>query len=128
MIVLDTHAFVWWASDRGQLSERARQAIETEPGSLVVSVVTAWEIALLHKKNRLTLPLPPQQFIGKSLERYGIEELALQRKTVLDAVALPDLHDDPFDRIIVAEAIARNSPVVTRDTVIPTYPGVRTIW
>ena len=128
MIVLDTHAFVWWASDRRQLSEKARQAIETEPGSLAVSVVTAWEIALLHKKNRLTLPLPPQQFIGKSLECYGIEELALQRRAILDAVALPDLHNDPFDRIIVAEAISRNSPIVTKDTIIPSYPSVRTIW
>ncbi len=128
MILLDTHTFVWWVSDRNQLSETAREALEKEAGQLHLSVVSAWEIALLQKKNRLQLPVAASEFLQRGLIRHSIRELPLMRRTVLMAVDLPDIHNDPFDRILIVEAIQARLAIVTKDSVIPNYPGVTTIW
>jgi len=128
LILLDTHTFVWWVSDRNQLSQAARAALEDETSQLHLSVVSAWEIALLQKKNRLRLPVPVPVFLQRGLARHGIHELPLLRRTVLTAVNLPDIHNDPFDRILVAEAIQGRLTIVTKDSVIPEYPGTTTIW
>ncbi len=128
MILLDTHAFVWWVSDREQLSRLARAALEKETGQIYLSVVSAWEVALLQKKNRLSLPMAASIFLHRAVIRHGIRELPLTRRTVLAAVDLPDVHNDPFDRILVAEAIQARLVIVTKDSVIPNYPDVTTIW
>lgn len=128
MILLDAHAFVWLASDRKQLSRRAEQVARKNSRALAVSVVAAWEIALLHKKGRLILPLPPATFVEKALRRHAILELPLSRQAVLDAVALPDIHNDPFDRILVAEAKGRNCSIISKDRILPEYPGITVVW
>ena len=128
VILLDTHTFVWWVSDREQLSKTAREALEQETGQLHLSVVSAWEVALLYKKNRLELPMAPAVFLQRSMRRHTIRELPLTRQTALAAVELPDIHNDPFDRILVAEAIAARLTIVTKDSIIPDYPDVVTIW
>lgn len=67
-------------------------------------------------------------FLQRALIRHNIRELPLMRRTVLTAVDLPAIHNDPFDRILVAEAIQARLAIVTKDSVIPNYPGVMTIW
>lgn len=128
MTLLDTHAFVWLASDQGSLSPAALAAIKKDRDSLFISVVTAWEVALLQKKGRLFLPLPPEEFIQRALRHHGVQELPLQREIAIAGVALPDIHNDPFDRILVAEAIHRKCRIVTKDEKIPLYQGVKAIW
>ena len=128
MILLDTHAFVWLASDPKQLSKAAWRFLENNPDELAISIVTSWEVALLHKKGQLELPLAPADFISRALEHHGISELNLSRDVILHALGLADIHKDPFDRILVAEAITRNIPIVTKDRFIGAYPGIRTIW
>lgn len=128
MILLDTHTFVWFVSDRSKLSQRALAVLLDTDHRLAVSVVSAWEITLLYKKGRIRLPMPPVIFIERAMARHGIEELPLLRGVVIDAVGLPELHNDPFDRILVAEAMRRDCPIITKDQTIPSYPGVSTIW
>jgi PIN domain nuclease of toxin-antitoxin system len=128
MTLLDTHAFVWLASDQGALSPAALSGIKNDRDSLFISVVTAWEIALLHKKGRLFLPLPPEEFLQRALSHHGVQELQIKREIVLAGVALPDIHNDPFDRILVAEALHHKCRIVTKDEKIPLYPGVKAIW
>jgi PIN domain nuclease of toxin-antitoxin system len=128
MILLDTHTFIWLASDRSQLSSMALSAIETEGDSLMISIVTAWEIALLHKKERLALPTTPSEFIERATKRHTIRELPLNRSTAIDAVNLPDLHNDPFDRILIAEAMSKHCSLISKDSKIAAYPDVKVIW
>lgn len=128
MILLDTHVFVWLASDQGKLSSKALGAIKKDQKSLFFSVVTPWEIAILCKKGRLFLPLPPGEFVEKAVRHHGLQELPLKREAANAGVALPDIHKDPFDRILVAEALHHKCRLVTKDEIIPLYPGVRTIW
>lgn len=128
MTLLDTHVFVWLASDQGALSPAALAAIKKDRDSLFVSVVTAWEVALLHKKGRLFLPLPPDEFMQRALMHYGVHELQISREIVMAGVALPDIHNDPFDRILVAEALHNKCRIISKDGIIPLYPGVKVIW
>ena len=128
MILLDTHALVWLASDPGQLSHAAKAAIRAHPASLHVSIVSAWEISLLAKRGRLTLPLPPDEYLTRAIAHHGLVELPLTRRVAQASTALPDLHNDPFDRILIAECNARGLSLVSRDAMIARYPGIHVIW
>ncbi len=128
MILLDTHVLVWLASDPGQLSSVAQTAIRANPASLHISVVSAWEIVLLVKRGRLILPLSPDEFLTRAIAHHGLIELPFTRRVAQAAVALPDIHNDPFDRILVAECNARGLSLISRDGVIPRYPGLHVIW
>ena len=128
MILLDTHTFVWLVSDPEQLSPAAQSAIRAHPASLHISVVSAWEISLLVKRGRLTLPLPPDEYFTRAIAHHGLIELPLTRKVAQASVSLPDIHNDPFDRILIAECNARGLSLISRDTVIPRYPGLHVIW
>ena len=128
MTLLDTHTFVWLASDQSALSSVAFSAIKKDRVSLFISVVTSWEIALLYKKGRLLLPLAPSEFVEKAMQRYGVQELPLRSEIAMAAVALPDIHNDPFDRILVAESLHNKCRLVTKDEKISIYPGVEAVW
>ncbi|NDG70342.1 MAG: type II toxin-antitoxin system VapC family toxin [Proteobacteria bacterium] len=128
MTLLDTHTFVWLVSDQKELSAKAAVAIEKDLDLLFISVVTAWEIALLYKKGRLHLALPPPEFVERAIRQHGVQELPLTREVSMASVSLPDIHNDPFDRILVAEALQHRCRLVTKDAKIPLYPGVVTIW
>jgi PIN domain nuclease of toxin-antitoxin system len=128
MTLLDSHTFVWLASNQKELSAKAAVAIKKDLDSLFISVVTAWEIALLYKKGRLHLALPPPEFVERAIRHHGVQELPLTREVSMASVSLPDIHNDPFDRILVAEALQHRCRLVTKDTKIPLYPGVVTIW
>lgn len=128
MVLLDTHAFVWLASDPSQLSTTARELL-SEPNQRVgISIVTAWEIALLCKRGRLELPLAPADYIETALAHHNLEEFPLDRALILKAVSLPDLHNDPFDRILVATAQAFNVSLISKDRQIAQYPDIEIIW
>jgi PIN domain nuclease of toxin-antitoxin system len=128
MILLDTHVMVWLASDPEKLSPRARNLIERHAGALHISVVSAWEIALLEKRHRLTLPMGAEDYVARVIDFHGLIELPLVRQVVHRAVRLPDVHDDPFDRILVAECLERRLTLVSRDTALTRYPDLRIAW
>ena len=128
MILLDTHTFVWLASDPGQLSGPARTAIRAHPASLHISVVSAWEISLLVKRGRLSLPLPPEEYVARAMAHHGLIELPLTRQVAQAAVLLPDIHNDPFDRVLISECMARGLSLISRDAVIHRYAGLPVIW
>ena len=128
MILLDTHAFVWLASTPERLSTAAREAILENASALYLSCISAWEIALLCRKRRLLLPLPPEQFIEDAVAYLHLIELPLTRKAVLHSVALPPLHNDPFDRVLIAECQLNRFSLVSADRMIPSYPDIDVIW
>ena len=128
MILLDTHVVVWLASDPAQLSKAAVCAIERHSEALHISVVSAWEIALLVKRGRLELPLPPGEFIGRAIRHHRLVELPVERRVAERAVALPDIHNGPFDRILAAECLERGGTLISRDATLPRYPHLRVLW
>jgi PIN domain nuclease of toxin-antitoxin system len=125
MLLLDTHAFVWLTSDVAQLPPVARETIRQEAARLFLSSISALEIGLLVKRGRLDLPLLPAEFIERALTHHGIHEIPMDHEIALASAALPDLHNDPFDWILVATAQARDLRIVSKDTQLARYPGTR---
>ncbi len=130
MIVLDTHALVWWVSG-GPLSEAAADAIERSAAAhdLVASSISAWEITMLVEKDRLELTLDLPDWMLRIEAIPAMRFVPVDNGLALASVRLPKgLHADPADRIIVATARSLEAPIVTRDERLHRYPHVETVW
>lgn len=132
MIVLDTHALVWWISkDVSRLSAAALQAIENglNDDGIVASSISAWEIAMLVSKDRLRLSMDVMRWLDLAGEIEGFRFVPVDNLVVVGSTVLPgNFHADPADRIIVALARELAAPLVTADVKIAAYPHVRCIW
>lgn len=131
MIVLDTHAWVWWLSDPERLSEAARDAIENAraSGRLYVSSISVWEVALLVERGRLKLSLNLADWVAHAQSLPFVEYVALDNTIALKSVTLPEpLHRDPADRMIIATALTLGAALITKDLRIQQYPHVQTVW
>ncbi len=126
-MLLDTCTFLWAVSAVSRLSEVARNLIVDQANEPYFSAVSAWEICVKHKLGALVLAEPPGVFIPKYRAAHGFRELPLEELSTLQLVRLPDLHRDPFDRMLICQAIAHGLPIVTPDPLVTQYP-VRTIW
>jgi len=126
-LLLDTCAFLWIAGDAAALSPHARMLFRDPANEVFLSAVSGWEIAVKHGLGRLVLPAAPERFVPDQREAHGIEALALDEESVLQVTRLPELHRDPFDRMLVCQAIAHGLVILTPDPLIARYP-VRTIW
>jgi len=131
LIVLDTHAWLWWLSDPDKLSRRARTAIDGSLGSAAVHVssISAWEVTLLVRKGRLTLRLPADEWIARSEALSFLRFVPLDNRIAVRSNSLPaPIHDDPADRMIVATALVLGASLVTKDARLRRYRHVKTIW
>jgi PIN domain nuclease of toxin-antitoxin system len=131
VILLDTHAWVWWMSDPTLLSSRAKKAVDAalENGPALVSSISVWEVALLVAKKRLQLTMDVTDWIAKTERVPFIRFVPVDNTIALKSVTLSGLlHDDPADRMIIATAIREGASIVTKDKRIIGYPSVQTIW
>ena len=128
MLLLDTHAFVWLASDQARLPRSALDTIRRSAGRLYLSAISALEIGILVKRGRLSLPVAPAEFVERALRQHGIQEMPVDRRIALASTQLPDIHNDPFDRIVIATAQIHDLHILSRDRVIPTYPDTVVVW
>ncbi len=128
MILIDACGLIALRDGADAFSETACQRLE-EPGSeAYVSAITAFEIGQKHGSGKLVLPLPPHDWFEAMLRQHHIKELPVTSSISFAAASLPFIHRDPFDRIVIATALAENLTILTSDRVIPTYPGVETLW
>ena len=127
MIVLDTHAWVWWASNDAQLSKKARRAIEAadERG---VSPVSCYEVGRLAERGRVTFDRDVATWTRQALAQPRVVVLDLTPEICTAAALLEDFRGDPIDRLLVATALEHDAPLVTRDGRIATSGAVRSIW
>lgn len=126
-ILLDTCTFLWLVSDGPELSQNARRLFVDPANDVYLSVASAWEIIVKHNLGKLPLPELPHDFIKNNRVRHRIETLPLDEAAVLQLSRLPEYHKDPFDRILICQAIAGGMAILTPDTHINRYP-VRVEW
>lgn len=126
-LLLDSCALLALAGQCGKLPRGARQALDTAE-RVWVSPVTAWEIAIKLKTGKLQISSPPIDWFHEVVTLYHLEESMVTSSLLCAAAGLPLIHRDPFDRVLVATALARDLTLVTSDRIIPTYPGVNVIW
>lgn len=131
MIVLDTHVLVWWVNADPALSKKAKLTIEKEMqgGEIVISSISAWEIAMLVKHGRLILSMDVDSWLSTVAEIEAVRFLPVDVEISVKSVELPgEFHKDPVDRMIVATARKLAVPLVTKDEKIRAYSHVKTIW
>lgn len=133
MIVLDTHVLLWWATGASEhlsrLAAAALHEVQGREASILVSAISAWEIAVLIQKGRLVLSMDVEEWLTHIASLPEVRFVSVDRHTAVQSGRLPgDFHSDPADRIIVATARRLNLPLVTADQGIREYAHVRTIW
>ncbi len=126
-ILLDTCTFLWIITDDASLSSKARTLVAASENEVFLSVASTWEIAVKYKLGKLPLPVFPDQYIPQKREQHGIDSLMLDEQATLYLSKLPDLHKDPFDRILICQAILQGMCLLTPDPLITRYP-VHTQW
>ena len=131
MIVLDTHAWIWWVSSPNLLSNDGRMAIEaaSKSGQVYVSTISVWEIALLVKRGRLELTMNVDDWLRHCEALPELYFIPVNNSIALRSVQIADFASgDPADRIILATALALGTPLVTKDERMHAYNQVTTIW
>jgi PIN domain nuclease of toxin-antitoxin system len=125
--LFDTHTFLWWNMDDPQLSRTVRAFIADGRNVVYLSAASAWEISIKAAKGRLKLPEPPAQYVPNRLTLHGFSALPIELSHALRVHDLPEFHQDPFDRLLIAQSQLENLPILTKDSEITNYP-VEVIW
>ena len=120
-------AFIWFVDEDHRLSATARSAIVHPNSQVFLSSASAWEIVIKYGKGHIFLSDTPDRYIAINRQRHRIESLPIDERAALSVLQLPDIHRDPFDRIIIAQAIADDMLIVSPDNQITHYP-VSVIW
>jgi PIN domain nuclease of toxin-antitoxin system len=124
-LLIDTMVLIWAARAPVRLSRRAERAITASSNVLELSALSLSEVAIKNRNGKLNLP---QADLEKTLEDLDVRILPYTREHALELFGLPWHHTDPFDRQILAQALAENIPIVTSDEIFERYQGIRVIW
>lgn len=127
--LIDTHVFLWWITGNRLLSDRAREIVTARSATIVMSVVVAWEVAIKARLGRLDVPADIHAFFAEEIALNGLDLLPVDLKHTLTVHDLPDHpnHKDPFDRLLAAQSITENLPLISKDEVFEGY-GVERVW
>jgi PIN domain nuclease of toxin-antitoxin system len=128
MILLDTCVLLWLASDISQISPPARDAINLPGQAVFALAISAYEIGQKAKRGLLTLPLPIDKWFPAMLAQHSIQELPVTGAIAAKATLLPPIHQDPFDRLLIAASHEHQLTLVTPDPFIRQYPTTKTLW
>lgn len=120
-LLLDTHIFLWFIAADARLSKLFRDAIREPNNEVFLSVVSLWESIVKYQLGKLPLPQSPEIYIPAQRRKHQIKSLPLYEASIKELANLPSLHRDPFDRILICQALANNLTIVTFDQQIQSY-------
>lgn len=126
-LLVDTHCWLWQLASPERLRAEIIELLCSAENEVHLSAVSAWEIVIKHGIGKLTLPEPPERYIPSRLSSQGHVLLPMDLRHVVRLAALPLHHRDPFDRMLVAQALAEDMPIVTADRLVTRY-GANVIW
>jgi PIN domain nuclease of toxin-antitoxin system len=126
-LLLDTHTFIWWDSDPRKLSKTALSSCQNPDNTLILSVVSIWEMQIKLQLGKLQLNQPLPEIIDSQRQENNLQFLPVTIDHVLALDSLPFHHKDPFDRLLISQAIVENATLVSVDSRFTNYP-VAVIW
>jgi PIN domain nuclease of toxin-antitoxin system len=126
-VLMDTHTFLWWNTEDPLLSVHAKEIIADGQNEIFLSAASVWEIVIKTAKGRLVLPESPAQYISSRMSLYRFRSLPIQISHAMHVYELPPYHNDPFDRILIAQSRLESLPMLTKDEDILRY-DLETIW
>jgi PIN domain nuclease of toxin-antitoxin system len=126
-ILLDTHTFIWWSSAPERLSDKGIALCQDTDNALLLSVASVWEMQIKMQLGKLKLDLPLKELIASQQEKNNLQVLPVELGHVLELNNLPFHHNDPFDRLLIAQAKSEDALLMSKDKVFSAYP-VKLIW
>jgi PIN domain nuclease of toxin-antitoxin system len=126
-VLVDTHTFLWDLLDDHRSSRLAKQMLKSDEHELFFSLVSLWEIAIKIKTGKLNALGSSVAYLRNEMENYSMQLLPIRYEHILQLEALPVHHSDPFDRLLIAQALTESLPILTHDRVFTHYP-IKTIW
>jgi PIN domain nuclease of toxin-antitoxin system len=121
-LLLDTHIYLWYISGDSLLPTDLRDAIQDSSNEPFLSVASVWEAVIKYALGKLPLPAPPAEYLPLQREAHQIVSLPIDEATFVHLAGLPSLHRDPFDRILIAQALQHGMTLVTVDETVRAYP------
>jgi PIN domain nuclease of toxin-antitoxin system len=125
--LLDTHTYLWYVTGNSKLSAKASAELANSNNDLFLSVVSAWEIVIKVSIGKLNFPMPFKANLTTQLTTYNIQLLDLKLEHLTEALNLPLHHREPFDRVLIAQAIVENLDFITVDSQFKPYP-INIVW
>ena len=126
-LLLDTHVFLWMSLDAPPLSRQARDLLADTDNVLLLSAASYWEIAIKVSLGKYRLDEPLEDFVNRELEKNSMQILPIEPRHAAQLASLPFHHRDPFDRMLIAQALVERVAVVSRDVALDGY-GVHRVW
>lgn len=126
-ILLDTHVWLWSLTEPERLNEEARRALTDPTNDVYLSAASAWEIAIKYAIGKLPLPDPPARYVPDRMRAQRIAPLAVSQTHALAVSDLPPHHSDPFDRLLISQAVTEGFELMTADVRLEPY-GARLFW
>lgn len=121
-LLLDTHIFLWFISGADQLPQGMRDNIRTPENEVYLSVASIWEAVIKHQLGKLPLPKPAESYLPSQRERHQISSLPIDEASIAHLAKLPPLHRDPFDRMLICQALRHGMTIATVDSAVRAYP------
>jgi PIN domain nuclease of toxin-antitoxin system len=126
-LLLDTHVALWWVAGSDELSARAIEMLSNPANVNLFSVASAWEIATKCEIGRLKIPVSPAELLDRLTDELDLTILPIEISDALKSATLPWHHRDPFDRLLIAQALLQDVPILTSDKRIAKY-SVPVLW
>jgi PIN domain nuclease of toxin-antitoxin system len=124
-LLLDTHIFLWLINDSPRLSDSYRQAIQNPNNEKFLSVVSIWESVIKYQVGKLNFPGSPEIYLPQERRKHLIKTLTVDENSIARLIRLPLIHKDPFDRLIMAQALQHNLLIMTKDKLILAYSDIQ---
>ena len=124
-LLLDTHIFLWFINQDNHLSDNFQQAIQNPANEIFLSVVSIWECEIKYQLGKLPLPQSPAIYLPQQRTKHFIKSLVVDEASIAQLINLPLLHRDPFDRLLICQALQHNLIMLTEDKAILNYPMVQ---
>ena len=121
-LLLDTHVFLWYITDDPRLPVVAAEAIQEDSNEVFLSVVSVWEALAKHQLGKLPLPSPADEYLRHRREQHNISTLPFDEPSLVHLLRLPLHHRDPFDRMLICQALQHDLQMVTSDALFEKYP------
>jgi PIN domain nuclease of toxin-antitoxin system len=121
-LLLDTHVFLWYITADPKLPDTFRAASQDPANELYLSVASIWEVVIKYDLGKLPLPAPPADYLPQQREAHGLASLSIDEGAMSHLAGLPSLHRDPFDRLLVAQALQHGLTIATVDPEVAAYP------
>ena len=127
-LLLDTHTFIWWSCNPDKLPNTLLDLLRNPMHTLFLSTASTWEVQIKIGIGKISFTEEWEKIVRREIENNSFQIMPVSLEHTFTLKTLPSLHKDPFDRMLIAQALTENFTIATNDSFIKQYPGIQTVW